>query len=81
MGVIMEELADACASLVPGILAAVADGRIRPVVSLVLGLQDAKRRWVTCAANRPSARSPSLLHNLAAVVPDRPAKPFQGRKS
>jgi NADPH:quinone reductase-like Zn-dependent oxidoreductase len=43
----LEELADACASLVPGFLAAVADGRIRPVVNLVLGLEDAKRRRIT----------------------------------
>jgi NADPH:quinone reductase len=47
MGVTLEELADACACLVPGILAAVADGRIRPVVNLVLGLEDAKRRRIT----------------------------------
>jgi hypothetical protein len=77
MGVTLEGLAVACACLGPGILASVAEGRIRPVVSLVLGLRDAERGGLR-AASGPSARSPSLCHNLAPVMPVPASEPVPG---
>ena len=54
-----DELADLCAALVPDVLSAVAESRIRAIVDRVFAFDDALKAADTCDPTKPSAKSSS----------------------